>query len=405
MVRPAFCENWQVTSATNNRWCSLACSADGGKLVAVAQYYPWLYGSTNSGLTWFIAGAPSNSWTSVASSADGLKLVASAAVIYNAAAGGAHGGPVYTSRDAGKTWQQTSAPSNQWSCVASSADGATLVAAAAYNYSNSANGQIFVSTNSGTNWSATNAPTNFWYGVACSADGRRLWAAATGGLFSSTNSGATWTSNGVPWDFAVGTAVWTSVALSADGGTVLAIRDTTYHTGGTSARAYYSTNGGDTWRSNNLPGGSGGFVACSADGSRLMVSWGHLYISSNLGGTWFQQTVPGQTYGWGVGCVAASADGGKLFLGLGSDDFGYPNSIYASYALARPRLNLARAGTNVALSWIVPSTNFIVQQSSNLSANYWMPVTNLPTLDTTNLQNRIFMPLPKGNRFYRLATP
>jgi len=66
-------------------WRSIAASADGAKLVAVGSgpgaygiFLPFpLYFSTDSGLTWQQqAGSPTNLWSSVASSADGTKLVA-----------------------------------------------------------------------------------------------------------------------------------------------------------------------------------------------------------------------------------------------------------------------------------------------------------------------------------------
>src|SRR5882757_10478695 len=173
IVSIGFTQGWQVTSASNNQWRSLACSADGTKLIALATRDPLLYASTNSGLTWFVSGSPSNDWTAVASSADGIKLVATAAVISNPGGGGAHGGPIYTSKDSGASWSPTSAPSNQWSCIAASADGSKLVAAAAYNNSNTALGLIFVSTNSGSTWTPTAAPETRWYSIASSADGTK----------------------------------------------------------------------------------------------------------------------------------------------------------------------------------------------------------------------------------------
>ena len=58
-------------------------------------------------------------WTSVATSADGIRLVAVA-----------NGGAIYTSADAGDTWAPASATNASWVSVASSADGAKLVVAA-----------------------------------------------------------------------------------------------------------------------------------------------------------------------------------------------------------------------------------------------------------------------------------
>ena len=60
-----------------------------------------------------------SNWTSVATSADGLRLVAVAS-----------GGAIYTSTDAGVTWGPASVTNASWVSVASSADGAKLVAAA-----------------------------------------------------------------------------------------------------------------------------------------------------------------------------------------------------------------------------------------------------------------------------------
>ncbi len=401
---PALTQTWYSTGAPNNRWYSLACSADGTKLVATVQQYPYLYASTNSGSTWFLNGAPSNNWISVASSADGVKLVAAAAVIYNPAGGLAQGGPIYTSADSGSTWQLTTAPSNQWSCVASSADASTLVAAAAYNTSNTEYGLIYLSTNSGASWAATTAPADRWYSVAASADGRRLLAGGAG-VFTSADSGATWNSNNIPWDFHAGTPLWPSLASSADGTTIVAIRQLSVYTGGDAPRVYISTNFGSAWISNTLPNVGRGYVASSADGSRLMASMGHLYISANSGVSWMQQNIPGQTYGWGSGSVASSADGMKLFLALGADDFGQPNSIYTRYSPPTPRLNIARSGSSLILSWIVPATNFVLLANSDFTTTNWLTVTNTATLDPATLQDQVIVSASGFSSYYRLVTP
>src|SRR5438128_11650059 len=84
-----------------------------------------------SAQTWTPTSAPSSSaptlkgWASVACSADGIKLVA-------AGRGQRQDGdfplPIFTSADSGMTWTQTSAPSNYWwSFAASSEDGRTSV--------------------------------------------------------------------------------------------------------------------------------------------------------------------------------------------------------------------------------------------------------------------------------------
>ena len=57
----------------------------------------------------------------------------------------------------------------------------------------SINGQIYTSTDSGVSWTVqTNAPSAYWYSVASSSDGAKLVAAWSGGrIYTSTNSGVT----------------------------------------------------------------------------------------------------------------------------------------------------------------------------------------------------------------------
>lgn len=101
---------------------------------------------------------------------------------------------------------RTSAPSNTWSAVASSADGAKLVAVAApqwirygtnIDYDSVGEGSIYRSLDSGATWTQTVAPTNHWASIASSADGTKLVAASPGaGIFTSSNSAATWRQTG-----------------------------------------------------------------------------------------------------------------------------------------------------------------------------------------------------------------
>ena len=66
------------------------------------------------------------------------------------------GGLIYVSTDAGSHWTATSAPTNYWSAIYSSPNGAKLVALA--NGGGVGGGSIYISTNSGTNWTVTGAP-------------------------------------------------------------------------------------------------------------------------------------------------------------------------------------------------------------------------------------------------------
>jgi hypothetical protein len=107
------------------------------------------------GLTWWGTSAPYANWMSIACSADGTKIVA-----------GIYQGGIYRSENSGATWVQTGAPISNWSSIASSADGARLVAAGSWQCGP---GPLYVSTNSGGSWIETSAPIAGWCSVACSA--------------------------------------------------------------------------------------------------------------------------------------------------------------------------------------------------------------------------------------------
>jgi hypothetical protein len=66
-------------------------------------------------------------------------------------------------------------------------------------------------------------------------------------------------------------------------------------------------------------------------------------------------------------------------------------------------MNITPTNCNLALSWIVPSTNFVLQQSCDLQN--WTEMTNQPVLNLTNLQNQVILSPPGSNVFYRLKTP
>ena len=213
-------------------------------------------------------------WQSVASSADGAKLVA---VVYN--------GQIYTSIDSGATWTARES-SRVWSSVASSADGTKLVAVVS-------GGQIYTSTDSGATWTARASGRN-WYSVASSADGAKLVAVVLSGqIYTSTDSGATWTAR-------ESSRVWSSVASSADGTKLVAV---VY-----SGQIYTSTDSGATWtaRESNRNWYS---VASSADGAKLVavVLSGQIYTSIDSGATWTARESGRNWYS-----VASSADGAKL---------------------------------------------------------------------------------------------
>ena len=171
---------WSQTSAPAANWMAVASSADGTKLVAAINqsFEGGIYTSSDSGGTWTQSTAPAAGWISVASSSDGTKLVAAA------------NGGVYTSSDSGATWTLTSAPNAFWWAVASSADGSKLITVGG---STSVPGfprwsVMSMSLNSGATWIGTSAPVseyNVWQSVASSSDGAHLVAGNAGGIYTS----------------------------------------------------------------------------------------------------------------------------------------------------------------------------------------------------------------------------
>jgi len=390
---PAFSQTWTQTSAPSNYWVSIASSADGSKLVAAAHAGP-IYISTNSGAAWTLTSAPNEEWNSVASSADGTKLVA------------VSDGPIYVSTNSGTSWTLTSAPNEYWGSVASSADGNKLVAVAPIGFNGNGPAAIYTSTDSGITWiQQTNTDIAFpsWFSVASSADGTKLVVVGGFRIYYSTNSGTTWTQTGTPLGPSSLVSPSQVIASSADGNKWVVGFTGTFD--GPSS-IYTSTNSGDSWTLTSAPSNSWLSVAMSAEGSKIVAvavgspsfsDPGPIYTSTDFGATWMTNNA---LNAWR--CVASSADGCKLVAG-GGVYFGGPIDI--SYSTPSPQLNLAPSGINLTVSWIVPSTNFVLQQNVDLTTTNWTDVTNPPMLNLTNLQNEVTFPLTGSNAFYRLKTP
>jgi hypothetical protein len=194
---------------------------------------------------------------------------------------------IYTSSDLGQTWALTSAPTNltEWSNIASSADGTKLVAA------ENVSGDIYTSADSGVTWVPHEVTADFgdsgqfgyndWSSVASSADGGTLFAmsnlsdyAGPGPLYISKDSGVTWTAVQVS-PFGDGVI---SVASSADGTKVVAACEGIY--GSINPSIYASSDSGASWAVSLQSGDYYSSLASSADGTKL-VSGGDLVFTQN----------------------------------------------------------------------------------------------------------------------------
>ena len=382
-------QSWRVTSAPINPWTSVASSADGSNLVAVANGS--IFTSADSGVTWTNRQAPRLNWSSVSSSADGRKLVALG-----------NGVPIYTSTNAGVTWEAAFA-SGPWQGVAGSTDGTKLVAVSGIEFQT---GGILISTNSGVSWMAANTPTNGygWYAVASSADGSRLAAIMVdllspggpiGPIYTSTDSGATWTRTTQDFGWPI------SLASAADGTRLVA---------GTGVKGFplggaifISTNSGATWSVTSAPVSAWNSVASSADGTRLVAGiggvaastiTGPIFTSTDSGVSWRATDSP--TNYWAS--VASSADGSRLVAAA------TVGGIYICQTTPTPILSATTWYGSLLFSWTVPSMNFVLQQTPDLAKPNWTNVAATPTLNYATLQYQVTIPPPSGTLFYRLAS-
>lgn len=358
----AFPQTWTQVGPSNLYLVSVAMSAAGNKLAAVSSGQHVIF-STDSGQTWQTNPSSPFYDTCVASSADGTQLATFSLDSGNAG--------IYVSTNSGEVWKKTSSPSsfNVLSMsIAASADASKLIESGSGSY-------LYVSTNGGVTWSSGGSPSGSWTSVAASADGTKMMAAENGGIYTSTNCGATWTATGAPVE------PWSSLACSADG----------IHLISSGSATYVSTNFGGAWR---LASPQTGKVASSADGTKLVIAGSSIYTSSDSGLTWTHNLAPGS---WTS--VASSADGSELLANNQS------SGIWIGRTVPSPRLQAAASGGKVALSWIIPSASFVLQQNSDLTTTNWLNLTATPRLELTNLMDQLTLPGSAGNAFFRLSAP
>jgi hypothetical protein len=400
---------WRFAGAPVYGAALVASSADGTNLILAAANQ--IFTSSDTGINWTPTG-PNDNWASVASSADGSQLFAAATADCN---GG--DGLIYASTDSGATWNPTTAPSNQWHSVACSADANNLIAATISDLSASnILSRIYRSSDAGATWTPTSAITvsttnGDFAAVAISADGTKEVATtsewfscfAAGGrgnylVYTSTNSAASWTRTGAPAN------QWSCVASSADGSKLIA-GAYGYWNGYGDGSLYISIDSGGIWKPAQAPENNWSSVALSADGAQMVAvatgAYDYLsavYISRNSGTNW----VPAGAPAWNWNAVASSADGSRVIVA----GYGYICALQslppASPAPPSPQVSIGLSATNLNLSWVIPSTPFMLQQNSDLSSTNWMDLRTSPTVNLTNLHYEVTLSASPGARFYRL---
>jgi hypothetical protein len=238
--------------------------------------------------SWTATG-PHQTWWTVDSSADGKILVATGP------------GNIHISIDGGLTWTpQKNVPTGtdgtgQWNAVTISADGYAVTAA-------EWPGSIYAGTRSRIDgswaWTKSWDGSADWASVDSSADGSTVMAISNGDAY-------TWNGNDANPQWApAGFAGLSSVAVSGDGNTAIAVGDKAY------IRKKVAGKWGP-WESTNAPPNGGYSVALSGDGSTAVAStWSYgdyIYASINGGVTWEPRESRRDWYS-----VNSSADGRTL---------------------------------------------------------------------------------------------
>ena len=277
-----------------------------GQLDGIREYY----GSSTAGLTLQGINDGPNDFTRIASSADGQKLVAVTSRQALPNNGGTSRGYIYTSTNGGATWGRltnsdgTPFGQRNWTQVSMSADGNTVAIV------ETTFGFVFYSTNvfsaSIPTWPQSTPVGYRCKDVAVSADGTKIIAASDAGLLRLVAD-----ANGVLGNNWITTSGnYTAVAASADFARIVAVNS--------GNGILQSVNSGASYTLNALlPSVDGGapVLAMSADGQSIWFSNGNkVYRTSDFGVSWLTNTVRA-----GVTDMDMAADGRTVWLAYGDN--------------------------------------------------------------------------------------
>ena len=211
-----------VARESDRNWNDVAISSDGSKLSATVNGGK-IYVSTDYGSTWSARESDRN-WSCIASSSDGSKLIAAVSL-----------GKVYRSSDYGSSWSVIFSIDEGWNDIACSANGSSILVSS-YNRT-----YPLRSLDSGASWGMPNSGlsnnSRNWSSVAMSSDGQTMISIADGSIYISYNQGNLWFTSYSPLN-----GSQSSIACSADGKTILTPRLISYDNGRNWKSTSLSTN-------------------------------------------------------------------------------------------------------------------------------------------------------------------
>ncbi len=308
-------------------WEAVASDSTGTHLVAVTYEQDDtcqgdicqgdIWTSTDMGATWTNqtkgTAASVHRWRSVASDSTGDNLVAVTYAPPDSRDDAQGGGDVWTSADAGATWNKritvnSAAGYVLGPTVASDSTGTHLLVVY---------GDIWASADAGTTWTNQTAGTSFagQVDIASDSTGTHLVAIPyQGDIWTSANTGTIWTNQ------TIGTAAsghdWRGVASDSTGTHLVAVCQTDSSGGD----IWVSTDSGTTWtnRTQGTAASGQGWAAVASDatGAHLVAASapnndkpGNIWTSADSGMTWTNETTVATASGQSWAAVASDATG------------------------------------------------------------------------------------------------
>src|SRR5208282_3557383 len=124
-----------------------------------------------------------------------------------------------------------------------------------------------------------------------------------------------------------------------------------------------------------------------------------VYISQDSGVTWYQTDAPASLIAWSA--VACSGDKSNIVL-ASSEIFTLKEPWLPPPTVPSPRLKTAETDSAFGVSWLVPSTRFVLEETSDLASGNWTNAPSAPTLNLTNLNYQWTASQSQNNAFFRL---
>jgi hypothetical protein len=119
-----------------------------------------------------------------------------------------------------------------------------------------------------------------------------------------------------------------------------------------------------------------------------------IFLSTNSGVTWAGENI----FGLAIDGLAMSADGHCWMAHSGG-----LNRLFLGTSTPAPILEIVPTNATVSISWTIPSSPFVLQQSSALNPANRTTYPDQATLNPATLRNEITIPATNNSAFLRLS--